>query len=438
MKIRHLLAAPAALAALLAGCSSPADEASDPTTTEADADADTNTETTAETGEDTTEELTAEPVVVGVLYPDLTVAAQFGFAEPLGDLVGPFEAMAADVNANGGLAGRPVELQMFQFDLLVDGDAVRACLEATQDAEVDVVVGLDGVFGDPVTCVTDQNETLMVALDGMPAEFYDNAEGRLFTLLPSKDEAQRAIAAAFADELAAAPFAVFATIDTGGDYDAVEASLLPELAARGLEPAVTVVLDADGEVAASQIPIEIEQLAAAGVETIISTSGFFATAPFAQALTAAGLDVTWVGSDAGGFASDLYASQMGADQLDGAMAVTVSQLGWSPAGFDEPAAEAACRERVAGLTGTPIEADTLETVGAFRACTAFDLLTAAADNSPDDLAAGFGAIGSIDLPTYGPVTFDGDPTGTSLVRRVTWQADCECWTPEGDFFDPFS
>lgn len=434
MKIRHLLAAPAAVAALLAGCSSPADETSEADTdskaTEADTGTDSETTETTESG--------AEPVVVGVLYPDLTVAAQFGFAEPLGDLVAPFEAVAADVNADGGLGGRPVELAMFQFDLLVDGDAVRACLEATQDAEVDVVVGLDGVFGDPVTCVTDQNETPMVALDGMPAEFYDNAEGRLFTLLPSKDESQRAIAAAFADELASAPFAVFATIDTGGDYDAVEASLLPELAARGLEPAVTVVLDADGEVAASQIPIEIEQLAAAGVETIISTSGFFSTAPFAQALTAAGLDVTWVGSDAGGFASDLYASQMGADQLDGAMAVTVSQLGWAPAGLDEPAAEAACRERVGGLTGTPIEADTLETVGAFRACIAFDLLTAAADSSPDDLAAGFGAIGSIDLPTYGPVTFDGDPTGTSLVRRVTWQADCECWTPEGDFFDPFS
>ncbi len=382
---------------------------------------------------------TLDPVTVAVMYPDLSVAAQFGLAEEVGEFGPVFEALIADANERGGIAGHQIDLELVEFDLLVDGDSVRACLTATQDLDAFVVIGLGGVYGDPVVCVAEQNETLMLQADGSPDEFYERADGRLFTLTPSKGETQVAIVEAFDEQLAAAPFAVFSSIDTGGDHDTMEAYLLPALAEAGLEPAVTVVLDSDGDVAASQIPVEVEEVRAAGVETIISTAGFFSTASFAQALEAQGIDVQWVGSDAAGFASDLYASQIDPAQLDGARGVTTHTFGWEAAGLDEPEADAACRARAGELLGTEIEVGSIDIAGAFYACNFADLLVAAGeqvegDLTTESLAAALQRVTDIALADYGPAGFgEGDFTAANAVREITWSAACSCWSAVGDF-----
>ncbi len=394
---------------------------------------------TEETGSDSTAAADPkDPVVVAVLYPDLRVAADFGFAEEVSDFAPVFEAFMDDANARGGIAGHPIQLEMMLFDLLIPGDSSRACLTATQDLDAFVVLGTGGVFGDPVVCVTEQNETLMIQDDGSPGEFYERAEGRLFTIVPSKDDTQRAIVDAFADELGAAPFAVFSALDTGGDHETMERALLPALADVGLDPAVTVVLDSDTEIAASQIPIVVGEIQAAGVETIISTAGFVPTAPFTSALEAAGVDVMWVGSDAAGFASGLYASQLDPAQLDGARAITVRSTGWDNAGLDEPAAQAACRSRAGELMGADIGIDSIDLAGANYACNFANLLVAAGelldgDLTTESMAAALRALTEIDLATYGPAGFDGGSSATQQARLIEWTADCACWSPIGDF-----
>jgi len=382
---------------------------------------------------------TLEPVTVAVLYPDVSVAAEFGFAEEIADLGPAFEAVMADANARGGIAGHPIDIQLVEFDLLVAGDSVRACLTATQDLGAFVVLGTNGVFGDPISCVTEQNETFMITDDGAPEEFYDRADGRLVTLLPNKTETQVAIIEAFRTELEAAPFAVFSSFDTGGDNVTVERHLLPYLAEEQLEPAAVVVLDGDADVAASQIPIEIERLRDAGVETIVSTAGFFSTGAFAQALAAADVDVTWIGSDAAGFASDLYATQMEPTQLDGARGVTVRTFGWQGAGIDEPVRRVDCRERVGELLGIEIGPDSLDVTAAIPACNFADLLVAAGELVEGDLdtaslSAAFQRLDTIELAEFGAVGFGPDDfTGAQAAREVVWSLDCMCWSSVGDF-----
>ena len=429
-----------AIALVAAACSSPAgddDEATgtdDTTPASPDTDA-TAPDTTTAPGDGPAE---GEPVVVAVMYPDVSLAAEFGFAEPVSDFAPVFEAFMDEANEQGGIAGHPIELEMVLFDYVVDGDAVRACLTATQDLDAFVVLGTGGVFGDPVVCVTEQNETLMIQDDGSPAEFYERAEGRLFTIVPSKADTQVGIVEAFEDELRAAPFAVYSQLDTAGDHDTVETALLPALADAGLEPAVTVVLDSDVEVATSQIPIEVGEIEAAGVETIISTSGFVATAPFSSALEAAGVDVTWLGSDAAGFANDLYADQMDPDQMDGARAVTVRTLGWENAGLGEPATREACRTKASELLGTEIAVDSIDMAGVQYACNFSNLLVTAGELvegplTTESMAAALLAETDIELADYGPAAFDGTHHAASHAREVTWSADCECWTAVGEF-----
>ena len=470
---RRTIAAVALAAATVSACSSPADDtgdADDPpaptaettasegagddsepdpattTTTAASDDVasdDTSGTTPTSTAPDAGEPAgpaTLDPVTVAVMYPDLSIAAQFGFAEEIGELAPVFEAFATDANERGGIAGHAIDLEMVEFDLLVDGDAVSACLTATQDLDAFVVIGLGGVYGDPVVCVAEQNETLLVQDDGAPAEFYDRADGRLFSLTPNKAESQVAIVDAFVDELAAAPFAVFATLDTGGDYDTMQEHLLPALSDAGLEPAVVVVIDSDTDVAASQIPIEVEEIRAAGVETIIPTPGFFATAAFAQALDAGGVDVRWIGSDAGGFASDLYASQMPPAQMDGALAITTRTVGWQAAGLDEPASRLECRERAAALVPDgDFSTESVDVAAAIPACNFLDLLVLAGrgvdgELTTESLSAAIHGLTEIELVERGPSGFGAEKfTAADEARTIEWSAECECWTAISDF-----
>lgn len=382
---------------------------------------------------------TGEPVTLAVMYPDLSVLVELGFAEEVGDLAGIWQAFAEDANQRGGLAGRPINVAPVSFDLFADGDSYRACLTATQDLDAFMVVGITGVYGDPVVCVAEQNETLMIGTDGFPREYYERAEGRLFSITPSKETTQLAIAAEFADELAAAPFAVLSSLDTGGDNDAVQATLLPALRAAGLEPAMTIVLDSDGEVAAGQIPLEVNELAEAGVTTIVSTTNFLGAASFAQALESAGLDVTWIGSDAAGFASNLFASQIVPAQLDGALGTTFTQLGWEEAGLPEPAYNAECRARGAELLGRDVPPAGLDTYTVLLVCSLTDLVVAAGqavdgELTTESMSAALQSLTDVTLAGWGPAGFGpGDFEAGNAARRVTWSAECACWSAIGEF-----
>ena len=380
-----------------------------------------------------------EPVTLAVMYPDLSVLVELGFAEDVGDLAGIFQAFVDDANQRGGLAGRPLAVEPVTFDLFADGDSYRACLTATQDLDAFIVIGTTGVYGDPVVCVAEQNETLMIGTDGFPREYYERAEGRLFSLTPSKEATQLAIIDEFAEELAAAPFAVLSSLDTGGDNDAVQATLLPALTAAGLEPAMTIVLDSDGEVAAGQIPLEIDALADAGVTTIVSTTNFLGAAPVAQALETAGIDVTWIGSDAAGFASNLFASQIVPEQLDGALATTFTLLGWEEAGLPESPYAAECRARGAELLGRDVPPAGLDTYTVLLVCSLIDLVVAAGQHvdgklTTESMSAAIQSLDEIPLAGWGSAGFaPGDFEAANAARRVTWSAACACWTAIGEF-----
>ncbi len=377
-----------------------------------------------------------EEVTVVMLWPDLTFLADIGFAEDPGDIAPFTQALVDDLNAAGGLAGHPVNLEMVQWDILAEGDNIRSCVTATEDLDAFVVLGYGGVFGDQATCIAEQQSTLLITDDGFPDAFYSGSGGRLLSLSPSKERAMENVAAVFADELSTKTVAVVSDSGGAGDREAVEKALLPALEAAGVEVEVDVVLDADLDVAAGQIPVEVAAMRDAGVDAVIAGTGFVAASTLATAMAQAGLDdVSWYGGDLGGFVGDLYASQMPPGQFDGARGVTFRTTGET-----EPRpGDLACLERIETAAGATFGIESVEFAGGQTVCNLMDLLTIGAERldgalSPTALADAIRSIDDVELADHAPTGFPAGRSDLGLQTRIVeYQADCACWVPVDDF-----
>lgn len=125
--------------------------------------------------------VTSETITVGVSMLDFATLVDIG-ASPAGwgDYQAVWEALVADLNANGGINGRQVEAIYEFFNPIDADDATRVCTALTEDNETFAVLG--GFLG-PVnatnTCITQLNETILVggnqnieALENSVAPYY--------------------------------------------------------------------------------------------------------------------------------------------------------------------------------------------------------------------------------------------------------------------------
>src|SRR5690242_6269339 len=105
--------------------------------------------------------VTAATIKVGFSYIDLAALARTGIIKIDH---GPYEqiikALVDDVNANGGINGRKLQLFTAKYSPLGNTDQLAACSHLTEDDQVFVV--LNGLLTDNNLCIVQQHQTALI------------------------------------------------------------------------------------------------------------------------------------------------------------------------------------------------------------------------------------------------------------------------------------
>jgi ABC-type branched-subunit amino acid transport system substrate-binding protein len=232
----------ALLAAACGDDGTAADEDGGSTTTTAAADSGDGdpVDDTVPTGDDTTPDveltasdrgITEDTVRIGLAIPDVT---QFSNT---GDQVARYRVVADEINRNGGVIGRQIELVVTEWSLTDTTGFDAACVQLTEDEEVFAVVSrTPSGFGD-MTCLTDLGDTITVNGLDLDAEQIERSDGKLFSVLSDSYAALYGGVEQLRDELADAKIAVTASNEGGGEGQA--AALEALLGDLGLEVVAT-------------------------------------------------------------------------------------------------------------------------------------------------------------------------------------------------------
>ena len=126
--------------------------------------------------------LTDDTIRIGYIGADFGALAEAGLAPDLGDQPKIVQSVVDQINEDGGIDGRQVEMR----HPLVDGTdraqaGQAACLEMTQDFGAFAVVLAPVDPAETARCTAVTNETLTLGATGFDQALYDEAEGRLFT-----------------------------------------------------------------------------------------------------------------------------------------------------------------------------------------------------------------------------------------------------------------
>jgi hypothetical protein len=126
----------------------------------------TSTTSTTSTTGPPAQGITADTIKVAFTYPDLEALAKTGLIKlSHGSYPDALKALVDDINANGGINGRKLEVLPEKVGLLASGDALATCTKVTEDEKVFMVLG--GFAGnDGNECVVQQHATPLLTIYG--------------------------------------------------------------------------------------------------------------------------------------------------------------------------------------------------------------------------------------------------------------------------------
>lgn len=389
--------------------------------------------------------VTPDAVRVAVLVPNLGGFAGAGFAVDLGDSRAAFSAFFQELNQAGGVHGRMIEASYIDFDPLQDSSMRAACLTATEDQKVFATMNVNGFYGPGILCVGEEHRTPLVqAYYSDPAEWYERTDHLYITAYPSKDRALRNLVHEMHSR-GALDGRTIGIVDSDYPFDksASENTLIPTLRSLGYEVAHRSTLSSDTATSQSQIPIEVQQMQAAGVDTIFFAVYFVYVSTWVQQASNRQYFPQYLQSDFANGTSDGGTSQM-PEGYDGAIGVTSTRVG--ERALDRPVQPVTqdCIDRWNRLTGTPLEPGGADETIMVGACGSVDAFAAAASSQGADLTRtglrdGFMQLGRIEFPLLAPITWGpGKTDGGDQVRIVRWHferdgEECKCWIPVDEF-----
>jgi hypothetical protein len=387
--------------------------------------------------------VTHTSIKVGFLLVDIGGVGRIGFSFPGVDPAQQQQAAQAyvdDINARGGILGRTIEPVFRSFDVLNEDDQRAKCVELTRDERVFAVIAWAGFMDTPMLCVTVQHATPLIAVgETTPNEYIDKSQGRLviFTQAGNRLMANLAHGLHTAGLLQGKKIGVVDDVGRGAHH-ATDDGLLPTLERLGYRVTHVSRLAGDMSTAASQTPVEVQQMRSKGVDLVVlSTQGVAAT-QFVQNADAQGWRPQWVTSDWEANTGDSTAQNMPAG-YDGAIAVTQSRLGEWRDGIPEPEPDAACREIYERATNQqlPRSADGRTSSVPYsvtvRGCNLVRLFELSArlagpELTRESFSAAVQRLG--DFPaayrlgaSFGPGKFDAP----DVQRLVRYHYDCKCW-----------
>jgi ABC-type branched-subunit amino acid transport system substrate-binding protein len=164
--------------------------------------------------------ITETTIRIGIAIPDVSRFSNSG------DQVARYRVIADEINANGGVIGRQIDLVIVEWELLDTAGFDAACVKLTEDEDVfAIITRTPANFGD-MTCLTDLGNTITINgldLDSAEAE---QSGGKLFSVLSDRFGALFGGIAQLSDELADAKVAITAADDAGGQARAGELEAL--------------------------------------------------------------------------------------------------------------------------------------------------------------------------------------------------------------------
>jgi ABC-type branched-subunit amino acid transport system substrate-binding protein len=268
---------------------------------------DTSTGSTEGTGGAVTEKdavgVTADTIKLSLIYGDLAALSEQHLAPEIGNAAQQAEAVVADINAKGGLAGRKVQLVSHVIegaDAVLSPEAGRAaCLAATEDDKPFAVIIAASIGASVVDCVATEHDVLTIAMDSFPKSYYDEADGRLFSV-GSHLSMQRDRAFAAWPKLLEGPAGLgdktigIIRTDQPVDEAVVDGTLKPAIDALGLEVAAEATLPCpEGSQNCSQHDAAIQRMKSAGVDFVFLVAQLLAGSATVDAANNVGYETEW-------------------------------------------------------------------------------------------------------------------------------------------------
>ncbi len=383
----------------------------------------------------------AQTIVVGHAYADLAAFADINPAFAIGDPEEQAQAVLEHIQTEG-LLPEGVEIQLVQraFDSLDRDDQAATCQAFADEDQVDVLL-IGRLGNDVLECSAGRNGIPSISVDSPPAALLESAAPNAFSIRADESRVARNFIA-WADAeglLEGKTIGVYYDVRSGEAFEA----LREELQTRGFSVNSAVESNFVG-VGSDQDTIAVQRFQTDGVDLALMMTGSTSVGNFQNFAQEQGYTPEYIDFEYGSHMSDIATLALSAEQYDGTRAVTSSRLGETA---DLGEAAQTCVEAWESFSGNdyPTEQpETGEMSNVLMTCDLFNTLVAALDNmadagesfSPEAFVAGMEGIEDLELSYWDRVTFASDQhAGAHTQREVSFSADCQCFTTEGDFED---
>jgi hypothetical protein len=215
--------------------------------------------------------------------------------------------------------------------------------------------------------------------------------------------------------------------------------LIPALKRFGYEVTHHASFSADQGAAASQVPVQVQQLRSKNVDLVMLTTSTILSTQFVQTADSQQFRPQYTFTDWASMNSDTSNLSMPAS-YDGTILITTYRTGEEKVGQGETPPEKECRAIYERGTGTKLKAKGENEHGLTQGnCTLLKVLELAALKAGPTLtratfSAGVQALGSFPMTMWGGGSFGpGKFDAADYVRTTKWYANCKCLKPTSDF-----
>jgi hypothetical protein len=389
--------------------------------------------------------VTADSIKVGFLLLDTGGLSQIGIAVPGVDPVqqrAAFEAQLKDTNDRGGINGRKVVGVYEKFDVLSQDDMRRSCL-AIRDQKPFAAVAAGGFQGHAVLCLTEEAGIPLVTQGshGTPTDHLRRSKGRLVAMYPHSDRLMANWVAELDRQgvLKGKKIGIVAQDSVNPGNTVIGGGLIPALKRFGYTATHVSHFSADQSVAASQVPIEVQQMQTKEIDVVMLTTSTLVSTQFAQAADNQLFRPRYTITDWASMNNDTSNQNM-PPSYDGTILITTYKTGEEKIGIGESAPERECRDIYERGTRRQLakKGENEHGLTASSCTTLKAFLVGAAKAGPELTRAAFSravqTIGAFPMSmwgggSFGPSKFDA----ADLVRTTKWQAGCRCLIPTDGF-----
>ena len=296
------------------------------------------------TGAGNTQGITDSTIKVSLIWADLAQLTEQNLAPEIGSAGDMMQAVVDDVNADGGVAGRQIELVSHVLngaDAILNPDLGRqACVEATEDDEPFAVFIAASIPADLVQCTAVDHDVLTITMDSWPSSLYEAAEGRLFSVGSHISIERNRLYQAWPGILDDAGLLDGTTIgvirtDQPEAEETTDEALIPALEDLGYDVAAEAVLPCpEGSQTCEQQDVAIQKMQDANVDVVFLTAQTLAGSATVEAAQNLGFKPQWmtIGNNITDTVAKFYANAK--DNFDGAYGLDVNFHDFTPEAAD--------------------------------------------------------------------------------------------------------